>query len=159
GRGNRRARRRRRAPARGDPVVRLRRRGESRRAAARARPARGRDRPRRPLPPRLPHAHRRRGGRGRGRRRRRPPDVTGERTPDAAAWDAVRGAIVTRALAIAVDLGVPQALADGPRTVEDLAASTGAKPDLLHRVLRALASDGIFAENERGVFRNTPAST
>jgi len=32
------------------------------------------------------------------------------------------------------------------------------RPDTLHRLLRALASDGIFAETEPGVFRNTPAS-
>ena len=34
----------------------------------------------------------------------------------------------------------------------------GADVDVLHRLLRALASDGVFAEQERGVFANTPAS-
>jgi hypothetical protein len=73
-------------------------------------------------------------------------------------WDALRGGLVTRALALAADLRVAQALRDGPRPVEKLARENGADPDTLRRILRALASDGIFAEEEPGVFRNTPAS-
>jgi SAM-dependent methyltransferase len=42
--------------------------------------------------------------------------------------------------------------------VEELAAPSGADPDTLHRILRALASDGVFEERERGVFVNTAAS-
>jgi hypothetical protein len=39
-----------------------------------------------------------------------------------------------------------------------MAQAAHADADTLHRVLRALASDGIFAEEAPGVFRNTPAS-
>jgi hypothetical protein len=56
------------------------------------------------------------------------------------------------------DLGVAEALAGGPRPVEEVAREVGADPDTLHRLLRALASDGIFREEEPGVFGNTPAS-
>ena len=73
-------------------------------------------------------------------------------------WDALRGALVTRALGLAADLRVPQALAGGPRSHEELAREQGVDADALYRVLRALASDGIFAETEPGVFRNTAAS-
>jgi O-methyltransferase domain len=73
-------------------------------------------------------------------------------------WDALRGGLVTRALGLAVDQGVPGALADGPRSVDELAAAGGADPDVLHRVLRALASDGIFAEVEPRVFAHTEES-
>jgi hypothetical protein len=73
-------------------------------------------------------------------------------------WDALRGALVTRALAIVSDLGIPQALAGGPKPVTELAKDAGADPDTLHRLLRALASDGIFAEEEPGTFRNTDVS-
>ena len=73
-------------------------------------------------------------------------------------WDALRGALVTRALALAADLRVARALAAGPRTVEELAGESGADIDTLYRVLRALASDGIFEETDPGVFRNTTAS-
>lgn len=73
-------------------------------------------------------------------------------------WDALRGALVTRALALAAELRVAHALAAGPRHVEELARERGADVDALYRVLRALASDGIFEESEPGVFRNTAAS-
>jgi hypothetical protein len=64
----------------------------------------------------------------------------------------------TKALGIAADLGVADALATGPRSVAELSEENGADADSLHRILRALASDGVFAEDEPGVFRNTDAS-
>lgn len=73
-------------------------------------------------------------------------------------WQLFWGALVTRLLAIAADLGVADALADGPRPVDELAREVGADPDALHRILRALASDGVFAEEAPGVYRNTEAS-
>jgi hypothetical protein len=81
-----------------------------------------------------------------------------EVAPEAKVWDILRGALATRTLGIVAGLGIPHALAAGPRSVEDLARDAGADADALHRLLRALASEGIFAEEERGVFRNTPAS-
>ncbi len=77
---------------------------------------------------------------------------------EGAIWDALRGGLVTRALSVAADLRIAQALAYGPRSVDELARENGADPGTLHRVLRALASDGIFAEEAPGVFRNTEAS-
>jgi len=73
-------------------------------------------------------------------------------------WDLLRGALCARALAIVGELRVSDALAAGPRPVAELAAEAGADADTLRRLLRALASDGVFAEEEPGVFRNTPAS-
>jgi hypothetical protein len=81
-----------------------------------------------------------------------------EVAPEAKVWDILRGALATRTLGIVAGLGIPQALAAGARSVEDLARDAGADADALHRLLRALASEGVFAEGERGVFRNTPAS-
>ncbi len=81
-----------------------------------------------------------------------------ELPPEAVVWNLLRGAITSRALAIVSDLGIPDRLAGGPKPVADLARETGADPDVLARILRALASDGVFAEEEPGVYRNTPAS-
>jgi hypothetical protein len=81
-----------------------------------------------------------------------------ERSPDAVVWDLLRGALGTRVLAIVADLRVADALDTGPRRVEDLAQDLGADAETLHRFLRALASDGVFAEEEPRVFRNTAAS-
>jgi len=83
--------------------------------------------------------------------------MTTERT-QADLWQLFWGALVTRLLAITADLGIADALADGPRPVEELAREAGADRDALHRVLRALASDGVFAEVAPGVYRNTEAS-
>ena len=79
-------------------------------------------------------------------------------SPGARMYDLMRGALVTRALAIAADLDVAGALAGGPRGVADLAGETGANADALQRVLRALASDGVFEEVSPGVFANTELS-
>ena len=73
-------------------------------------------------------------------------------------WDALRGALVTRALGLAADLRVAQALSAGPQSSDELARERGVDAHALHRVLRALASDGIFEETEPGVFRNTAGS-
>ena len=69
-------------------------------------------------------------------------------------WDFLRGALMTKALAAVVDAGVPEALADGPQPVSALDGN----PDTLHRLLRALASDGVFRETEPGVFEHTDSS-
>ncbi|HEY2311117.1 MAG TPA: methyltransferase [Gaiellaceae bacterium] len=77
-----------------------------------------------------------------------------DRPPEAVLWDVLRGSLMTKALAAVTDAGVPEALADGPRRVSELAGD----PDTLHRLLRALASDGIFCEVEPGVFEHTESS-
>ncbi len=81
-----------------------------------------------------------------------------DRPPEARLWDLLRGAMGSKALGLAADLHVADALAAGPRPVADLAREAGADAGTLHRILRALASDGVFAEAEPGVFRNTEAS-
>jgi SAM-dependent methyltransferase len=81
-----------------------------------------------------------------------------ERAPEAVLWDFLRGAMMTKALALAADLGIAEELADSPRRVDELAHESGADADVLHRQLRALASDGVFAEEEPGVFGHTDAS-
>jgi hypothetical protein len=81
-----------------------------------------------------------------------------EVAPEAKVWEILRGALATRTLGIVAELGIPHALAGGARSVEVLARDSGADVEALHRLLRALASEGIFAEEERGVFGNTPAS-
>jgi hypothetical protein len=78
--------------------------------------------------------------------------------PETRLWNLMRGTMSAKALGIAADLDVADALASGPRSVRELAQENGADPATLQRILRALASDGVFAEEEPGVFRNTEAS-
>ena len=66
--------------------------------------------------------------------------------------------IVPFALRVAASLGVADALAAGPRPVEEVAAGLGVDARSLHRVLRALASRGVFVEHEPGTFGLTPTA-
>src|SRR5215217_5083720 len=63
---------------------------------------------------------------------------------------------VSKALSVAADLGVADHLEDGPRAVTELAAECGAEPAALYRLLRALASVGVFAEEDGDRFGLTP---
>lgn len=64
----------------------------------------------------------------------------------------------SRALTVAAELGIADLLRDGPRGVDDLAASTGTQAPTLYRLLRALASIGVFHEDAEQCFRLTPMS-
>jgi SAM-dependent methyltransferase len=61
----------------------------------------------------------------------------------------------TQTIYVAAKLGLAELLKDNPRTVQELAEATGTKPRALYRLLRALASIGIFAEDQ-GQFSMTP---
>jgi SAM-dependent methyltransferase len=65
------------------------------------------------------------------------------------------GHYVSRALDLAARLGVADLLAEGPRSHSELAAATRTEPAALRRVLRLLASTGVFAEGEDGRFSLT----
>ncbi len=66
------------------------------------------------------------------------------------------GAWVTQMIHVAAELGVADRLADGERDCDDLAAACGADADGLFRLLRGLASLGIFQETAPRRFGLTP---
>ena len=68
----------------------------------------------------------------------------------------IMGFRTTQMIHVAAKLGLADLLAAGPRSVASLAAAAGAEPQALHRLLRALASLGIFAEDAEGAFMLTP---
>ncbi|MFE2108314.1 methyltransferase [Kitasatospora sp. NPDC059463] len=68
------------------------------------------------------------------------------------------GGRLARTVHVLVELGIADLLADGPRTVADLARSTAAHELSLYRVLRAAAAVGVFAEGPAGTFSATPLS-
>ena len=55
-----------------------------------------------------------------------------------------QGAWLTQALYVATRLGIADALRDGPRSAEEVAAVVGADPDATYRLMRALASHGVL---------------
>ena len=64
----------------------------------------------------------------------------------------------SQAIHVAAVLGIPQLLADGPRTSDELAESVGAHAPSLYRLLRALAGIGVFEERDGRQFALTPLS-
>jgi hypothetical protein len=63
---------------------------------------------------------------------------------------------ISQALYVAAKLGLADLLKDGPRTSDDLASATKTHPRSLYRLFRALASVGVFAEDDRRQFSLTP---
>jgi hypothetical protein len=63
---------------------------------------------------------------------------------------------ITQAIYVAAELGIADMLAKGPLTVEILAKQSSSNSDALYRVLRALASAGIFSEDGERTFSLTP---
>jgi hypothetical protein len=59
---------------------------------------------------------------------------------------------------VAAKLGIADLLANGPQSIDDLAQKAGAHRPSLFRVLRALASLGVFAEEPGQRFRLTSAA-
>ena len=62
----------------------------------------------------------------------------------------------TQLLYVVAKLGIADLLRDGPKRSEELAQAVGAHPRTLYRVLRAVASLGVFAEDEAQGFHLTP---
>lgn len=68
----------------------------------------------------------------------------------------ITGYWVSQLVFVAAKLNLADELAAGPRSVATLAKKLGVDASALRRVLRALASVGIFAETANGNFRLTP---
>src|SRR5262245_31711359 len=68
----------------------------------------------------------------------------------------LRGSLVTQLIHVAATLGIANFLRDGPKSSHELATSLRVDPEAMHRVLRALASLGIFEETDPRRFALTP---
>ena len=66
------------------------------------------------------------------------------------------GSWITQAIYVAAQLGIADLLKDGSKSNDELAITTGVDAKSLYRLLRALASVGIFAEGISGYFELTP---
>jgi hypothetical protein len=75
--------------------------------------------------------------------------------PEAWLMQLLSGFMVTQYIHVAAKLRLADLLKDGPRTAEELADKCDADARALHRLMRALASLGIFAETAGGRFEMT----
>lgn len=76
--------------------------------------------------------------------------------PSAAMMEMIVGAWRAQGIAVAAELKVADALADGPLTADELARRVGADSDALARLMRALIGDGIFTRRDDGRFALNP---
>src|SRR6476619_5441336 len=66
------------------------------------------------------------------------------------------GHYFSRAMYVAAKLGIADLLKDGPRDAAELAAASETHAPSLNRVMRLLASVGLFEELDAGKFGMTP---
>lgn len=77
--------------------------------------------------------------------------------PSAQLMQMIFGFMTSQAISVAAKLGLADLLKGGEaKTAEELAQATGTQARPLYRIMRALASTGIFAEDDTGRFRLTP---
>lgn len=70
----------------------------------------------------------------------------------------ITGCWVSQSIYAAARLGIADQLKTGPKSYTELATLTGSHAPSVYRLMRALASVGIFAETEGGIFTLTPLS-
>src|SRR5262245_30164409 len=75
--------------------------------------------------------------------------------PPAAVLRIATGYQASQALYVATKLGIPDLLAGGQTTADELAAATSSDAGALYRVLRALVAFGVLDERKKGEFRLT----
>lgn len=68
------------------------------------------------------------------------------------------GTMVSQSISVIAALGIADLLVGGPKTADQLASATSTHADSLYRVLRALASAGVFLETDDHRFALTPIS-
>jgi hypothetical protein len=76
----------------------------------------------------------------------------------AAVHDLTAGRWAADIVGVAAELGIADRIQSAPKTVEEIATAMGLHAPSLYRLLRALASFGLFAEQEDGSFAHTPMS-
>ncbi len=84
------------------------------------------------------------------------PETVPRPAPLLALQDLILGKWVSQAVSVAARLGVADLLRDGPRSCDELARANQVDETALYRLLRALASVGVFAEVEDRQFGLTP---
>ncbi|HVZ31274.1 MAG TPA: methyltransferase, partial [Polyangiaceae bacterium] len=78
--------------------------------------------------------------------------------PEQRLLELMRGYRQPQALYVAVQLGIADRIGSEPTSADELANATGSHSRSLTRLLRALASSGVFIETAPGMFAHSPMS-
>ncbi len=79
-----------------------------------------------------------------------------ELPPAAQLMKFIVGRWISKPIYVAAELGIADMLAEGPKSIEEIAQASQSHASSLYRVMRALASVGIFFETEAKRFELTP---
>lgn len=85
-----------------------------------------------------------------------PPAGANAPPPNAVLMQRLFGGLMQKCIGVAAKLGIADLLWEKPQTAAELAEKTGTHAPSLHRVLRTLASTGIFSETADHRFELTP---
>jgi hypothetical protein len=72
--------------------------------------------------------------------------------PPAAVFGLISGMWAAKAAATAASLRIPDVLADGPKTADEVAGEIGADASAVYRLMRGVASVGVFSKEPAGRF-------
>jgi len=78
--------------------------------------------------------------------------------PQAVLIQMLFGFIVSQAISVAAKLRIPDLLAGGAKTADEIAEETGAHAQSVFRLLRALSQSGVLKRDAEGRFLNTDIS-
>jgi hypothetical protein len=78
--------------------------------------------------------------------------------PSAQMFQFILSLMIPQAIHVAAKLGIADIVAKAPATIDDLAAATRSNPPALSRLLKFLASVGIFSEDPAEKYQQTPLS-
>lgn len=76
--------------------------------------------------------------------------------PPAAVFRLITGMWAAKAAGTAASLRIPDVLAQGPKTADEVARAIGANPAAVYRLMRGIASVGVLAATPDGKFGLTP---
>ena len=84
------------------------------------------------------------------------PAITTGAPPSVVLWQMLTGYWISQALYVAAKLGIADLVAAGTTSAQVLAEQSGVDETSLRRLLRALASVGVFTETSSGAYALTP---
>lgn len=84
------------------------------------------------------------------------PNGTPQSHPQQTLMQMINGHWDSQMIGVAAKLGIADLVADGSKNSAELAKATGTHAPTLYRLLRALSSLGVFAEDDQGRFGLTP---
>jgi hypothetical protein len=86
------------------------------------------------------------------------PALSAETPPPVAMLQLISGFWISRCIYVAAKLGIADLLKDEPKTAAEMGAATGTDTPSLFRLMRALASVGVFSHDADNRFALTPLS-